>query len=85
MKECYIRTHRPDLVDLYSSRIESMEGELEHKKSEMRTKLDEYKTRLVASSAEEEYSVNLERVTYRTIELRHYLKKCQDELKVKLS
>ena len=70
-------------MELYSKRIAGVEGELSTKTTTIRTKLQELKERLVNTSAEEEFSVNIERASYRTVELRQLLKKSQEDLNVR--
>ena len=82
MKECYDRLGKPSLVEIYSKRIDDIEGELRNKLSKISSKLNGMTERLRLSSAALEMVVEMERITPVILDMRAEVDKLHDVLEL---
>lgn len=81
LKECYVRLNKPDKVAVYEEKLFDAENSANKTMQLMHQRLDDMKSKLVHSAAEIELVVNIERTTYRALELRKEIALCDDRMK----
>lgn len=83
LRECFRRTQRPDLVAIYDARIATIDLDLTNKIGFIKEKFETLTDTLVNNSAEEERTVHIERATFKTVELRKFVRAKHAELEAR--
>lgn len=81
LKECYFRLNKPDKVAVYEEKLNDAESSANKKLMLMHQRLDDMKNKLTHNAAEIELVVNIERTTYRALELRNLIAGCDARVK----
>jgi hypothetical protein len=83
LKECYERINKPNIANVFSERIEAEESEIRLKISRISRAYVNFEGRLVQGAADIEFTINMERISKRNLDLRNLIDTLHDELKSK--